>query len=345
MKRLGSAPGGWVWCGGAPVLPRPWRSPACVKHLAGVIEFPFALGAARFKPSISAAARRSRRRGAPPSPEPSIVRMPCPALLLIMQQPCGGREAGTSLSSSPACCIGIPAWMSTATPRQTPGQGEDEDDSGGAFALWRRALSLLAALLMNSVFRSTRSAGGAAAAGFVKPSGTNCLGTRQPYKSPLVFFLPSHLVKRVLLCAAAPAQMVLGRSVQGSLSGFKSRISGVLKGLLLFSSPTSPACYPSPRVPARITAGSISSSSKSMAVPRGGNSIFPFPIKMEEQLLAYEQRYPSCCFPSNTALSPPPSLQQQPALNYSRQSREVSPWNSLKHRLQENAGHEQPKGG
>lgn len=170
------------------------------------------------------------------------------------------------------------------------------------------ALSLFAALLMNSVSRSTRSAGGAAAAGFVKPSGTNCLGTRQPYKSPLIFFLPAHLVEGVLLCAAAPAQMVLGGSFQGSLSGFKSRISGVLKGLLFFFLPPSPACHPSPRVPA----GFISSSSKSMAVPRGGNSIFPFPLKMEEQLLAYEQRYPSLCFPSSTAFSPPPSLQQQP---------------------------------
>lgn len=75
--------------------------------------------------------------------------------------------------------------------------------------------------------------------------------------------------------------------------------------------PPSPAYQPTPRVPSRITPGSISSSSKSMVL-RGGDSIFPFPIKMEEQLLAYEQRYPSCCFLSNTALSPPPSLQQQP---------------------------------
>lgn len=103
-----------------------------------------------------------------------------------------------------------------------------------------------------------------------------------------------------------------GGSFQGSLSGFKSRIPGVLKALLLFSSPLSRLPSHPSRVPARITPGSISSSSKSMPVPRGGDSVFPLPIKMEEQLLAYEQRYPSRCLFLNTAFSPPPSLQQQP---------------------------------
>lgn len=52
-----------------------------------------------------------------------------------------------------------------------------------------------------------------------------------------------------------------GGSFQGSLSGFKSRIPGVLKALLFFSSPLSRLPSHPSRVPARITPGSISSSS------------------------------------------------------------------------------------
>lgn len=84
-----------------------------------------------------------------------------------------------------------------------------------------------------------------------------------------------------------------------------------------------------------------------MAVPRGGDSIFPFPIKMEEQLLTYEQRCPSRCFLSNPAISPLhpfSSSQAAPALNYSRQSREVSLWNSFSIACRKTPATEQPKG-
>lgn len=158
---------------------------------------------------------------------------------------------------------------------------------------------------MNSVLRSTRSAGGAAAAGFVKPPGTNCLGTRQPYKSPLVFPPRPSGGEGSALCGCTDADGSRGELSSLSFCFQKHNFWGIKRSIILF-------CRPSPRVPVPITAGSISSGSKSMAVPRGGDSIFPFPIKMEEQLLAYEQRCPSRCFPSNTAFSRPPSLQQQP---------------------------------
>lgn len=127
-KHLESGAGGWVWCGGAPVL-QPVAFPACVTlsrwgncHLYSV---PPALTRA-FLPAAehgrgTAAAWRSRRRGAPPSPraEHGIVRMPCDALcsLLIMQQACGGRQPPAARHSRGCIGIGIPAWMRSATAR------------------------------------------------------------------------------------------------------------------------------------------------------------------------------------------------------------------------------------
>lgn len=70
------------------------------------------------------------------------------------------------------------------------------------------------------------------------------------------------------------------------VSGFKSRIPGVLKALILFFPlPSHPLCLSLNRT----RHVSISRNSKSAQVARGGESIFPLPIKMEEQLLSYEQ--------------------------------------------------------
>jgi len=74
--------------------------------------------------------------------------------------------------------------------------------------------------------------------------------------------------------------------LQSSVSAFKSRIPAVLKALILFSP------LPTPCVSLNRTRHiSISSNSKSAQIARGGENVFPLPIKMEEQLLSWEQHH------------------------------------------------------
>lgn len=138
-KHLESEPGGWVWCGAAPVLPRPGLP--CLCHFISVI-----LGAARSKPSIPALERGwgaagEEREGPllPPSPArhraDAVRRFPLPFNNAAALR----REAGSSLSSSPAPLHWHPRLDERCHRAAQPGQAED--DSGRAFALWRRALS------------------------------------------------------------------------------------------------------------------------------------------------------------------------------------------------------------